>query len=295
MLSNSWSWYVIVLAVLNIVFMVWLLMATNKDNGIDKTDTTGHKWDGIEELNNPLPRWWLGLFIITIIFAAVYLYFYPGLGNYQGSLKWSQTSQFSAEVAANLEKQNAYFKEFADLKIDALSSNAIAMDTAERLFLNNCSACHGSSAQGAKGFPSLIDNDWLYGGDANAILTSIKSGRSGVMPNLALGNKANVLAQYVQHLSGKEVTPFVLEKGPSMFAVCTACHGQDGKGNHALGAPNLTDDIWLHGNTTAEITAILRNGKQGNMPSFSSLLSEIEMKLLAAYVMSLNKSKAEVM
>ena len=290
MLSNSWSWYVITLAVLNIIFMVWLLLATNKKNDIDESDTTGHKWDGIEELNNPLPRWWLGLFIITIIFAVVYLYFYPGLGNYEGSLKWSQQSQFETEVAENRVKQDAYFVEFADLDVNALASSDKAMDTAERLFLNNCSACHGSAAQGAKGFPNLVDDDWLWGGDAKSIIASIENGRAGVMPNLGLGSKVEVLARYVQHLSGETVSPFVLEKGPDMFVICAACHGPQGQGNQALGAPNLTDDIWLHGGSTNEIAAILRNGKIGNMPSFSSLLSEIEIKLLAAYVMSLNST-----
>jgi cytochrome c oxidase cbb3-type subunit 3 len=293
MLTNNWSWYVITLAVLNIIFMVWLLMATNKKNDIDETDTTGHKWDGIEELNNPLPRWWLGLFIITIIFAVVYLYFYPGLGNYEGSFKWTQQSQFETELAENRKKQDAYFVEFSDLDVNALANNAKAMDTAERLFLNNCSACHGSSAQGAKGFPNLVDDDWLYGGDAKEIVASIANGRAGVMPNLSLGGKAEVLARYVQHLSGKTASPFVVEKGPDMFVVCTACHGPEGKGNHALGAPNLVDDIWLHGSSTNEIVAVLRNGKQGNMPSFSSLLSTIEIKLLAAYVMSLNSTELQ--
>lgn len=293
MLSNSWSWYVIILAVLNIFGMVWLLVITNRDNGIDKTDTTGHQWDDIEELNNPLPRWWLGLFILTIIFAAVYLYLYPGLGNYEGSLKWSQTSQFEAEVVKNKEKQDRYFSEFSGLDVNALSTNAKAMDTAERLFLNNCSACHGSAAQGAKGFPNLVDQDWLYGGDPDAIIASIANGRAGNMPNLALGAKATILARYVQHLSGTEVSPYVMEKGPELFGVCAACHGPEGKGNQAIGAPNLTDNIWLHGGTTPEIEKVLRNGIQANMPSFSSLLSDTEIKLLAAYVMSINTSLSE--
>lgn len=293
MLSNSWSWYVIALAVLNIIGMVWLLVITNKDNGIDKTDTTGHKWDDIEELNNPLPRWWLGLFIITIIFAAAYLYLYPGLGSYEGSLKWSQMSQFEQEVIQNRAKQDDYFAEFAALDVNALGTNSKAMDTAERLFLNNCAACHGSAAQGAKGFPNLVDHDWLYGGSGDTIVASIRNGRAGNMPNLALGSKTTVLARYVQSLSGKEASPYVLEKGPSLFAVCAACHGPEGKGNQALGAPNLTDDIWLHGGSINEIESVLRNGKKSNMPSFSSLLSETEIKLLAAYVLSLNSPKTE--
>ena len=293
MLSNSWSLYVIALAVLNILGMVWLLVITNRDNGIDEADTTGHTWDDIEELNNPLPRWWLGLFILTIIFAAVYLYLYPGLGNYEGSLKWTQTSQFEAEVAKNKEKQDDYFSEFATLDVNTLATNTKAMDTAERLFLNNCAACHGSAAQGAKGFPNLVDHDWLYGGSPEAIIASIANGRAGNMPNLALGAKSTVLARYVQYLSGQEVSPYVIEKGPQLFGVCAACHGPEGKGNQMLGAPNLTDDIWLHGGSTTEIETVLRNGIQGNMPSFSSLLSDTEIKLLAAYLISMNTSNTE--
>lgn len=287
MLSSGWSWYVIALAVLNIVAMLWLLVATNKDNGVDKSETMGHAWDGIEELNNPLPRWWLGLFIITIIFAGIYLYLYPGLGNYEGSLGWSQTSQFESAVIKNRERQNIFFSDLRDLDVASLKNNAVAMNTAERLFLNNCATCHGSAAQGAKGFPNLIDNDWLYGGSAENIVASIKNGRAGEMPKFA---NSQVLARYVQHLAGQEVSQFVKQKGESLFAVCAACHGKDAKGNQSLGAPNLTDNIWLHGSSTNEIAAVVRNGKQGNMPSFSSLLSDIEIDLLAAYVLSIGST-----
>ena len=290
MMSNGWSWYVIALVVLNILGMVWLLVITNKNNDIDESDTTGHKWDGIEELNNPLPRWWLGLFIATIIFSVIYLYIYPGLGNYQGSIGWSQTSEFNQAMAANRSKQDAFFTEFVDLDVPALSTNDKAMETAERLFLNNCSTCHGSKAQGAKGFPNLTDSDWLYGSDADTILQTITNGRAGVMPDLALPEaNVGVLAYYVQGLAGGEITDFAREKGKTLFVICASCHGQDGKGNQQLGAPNLTDNIWLHGSRISEISSILRNGKQGNMPSFKTLLSENEIKLLAAYVVSLQQ------
>lgn len=291
MMSNAWSWYVVALVTLNIAAMVWLLFATNKDNGVDESSSMGHAWDGIEELNNPLPRWWLGLFIITIIFSVVYLYLYPGLGNYAGSLKWTQTSQFENNIAKNREKQDAFFAEFSDFSIPNLAETPKAMATAERLFLNNCATCHGSDALGATGFPNLSDNDWLYGGDVENILTTIINGRAGIMPNLALKRAdAAVLAHYVQGLAGMDMTDYVKEKGKSLFIVCTACHGADGKGNQQLGAPNLTDNIWLYGSRIAEIELILLNGKQGNMPSFNTLLSENEIKLLAAYVLSLNSN-----
>jgi cytochrome c oxidase cbb3-type subunit 3 len=293
-MSNSWSIYIIVLAVGNILAMVWLLIATSRDNGVEESDTTGHKWDGIEELNNPLPRWWLGLFIITIIFAAVYLYLYPGLGSYKGSLDWSQMSAYQEAKEVNQETQAEFFAEFADYDIPALAKSEKAMATGERLFANNCTTCHGSGGRGAKGFPNLTDDDWLYGNRPENILSAIVNGRAGVMPNLNLNTATiSVLSRYVQHLSGKQgISDHVIESGPKRFAVCAACHGADGKGNQAIGAPNLTDDIWLHGGQVSDIETVLRYGKQGNMPSFSNALNSNEIKLLAAYVLSLSSSNS---
>lgn len=294
-MSSAWSIFIIILAAGNILAMVWLLFATSRNNGIDEADTTGHKWDNIEELNNPLPRWWLGLFIITIIFAGVYLYLYPGLGSYKGSLDWSQMSAYESARNENTETQSAYFSGFRDLDISALAKNDRAMETGERLFANYCSTCHGSDAKGAKGFPNLTDDDWLYGGSSEAILKSLQNGRAGVMPNLNLnGGDVAVLARYVKYLAGAEdITAHVIETGPARFAVCAACHGIDGKGNQALGAPNLTDNIWLHGGRVADIESVLAYGKQGNMPSFSNLLNDNEIKLLAAYVVSLSSKESD--
>jgi cytochrome c oxidase cbb3-type subunit 3 len=288
MMSNSWSWYVIVLVVVNILAMLWLLLATSKSNDVDDDDTMGHEWDGIQELNNPLPRWWYGLFLISIIWGFAYLYLYPGLGNYEGSLGWSQTSQFEQNLQVNRGKQDAFFAKYADSDIPELATNVAAMETGQRLFLNNCATCHGSAGQGAKGFPNLSDDDWMKDSSAATIYSTIENGRDGMMPNLGI-NKANsaILAQYVQSLSGAKVTDYVSEKGPALFQICAACHGPDGKGNKALGAPNLTDDIWMHGATTAEIRHVIENGVQANMPKFKQLLSPSEIKLLAAYVLSL--------
>lgn len=288
-MSNAWSVFIIVLVVGNILAMVWLLLATSKPNDLADTDTTGHTWDDIQELNNPLPRWWLGLFIITIIFGCVYLYLYPGLGNFSGSKEWSQISQFESDREANRQKQNQYFGALTDLPIEELVNNEKAMLTAGRLFANNCSTCHGADGGGAKGFPNLRDNDWLYGNNPEKIVETITNGRAGAMPNLQLSD-ANIvlLSEYVRYLSGQETTDHVKQVGPKRFAICAGCHGQDGKGNQVLGAPNLTDDTWLHGSSTAEIQTVLRNGVNGNMPSFSSLLGKTEIKLLAAYVISLS-------
>lgn len=293
MLSNSWSIYVIVLAVGNILAMLWLLLATSKGNDIDETDTTGHKWDGIEELNNPLPRWWFGLFVLTIVFSGVYLYLYPGLGSYEGSLSWSQTSAFEEERHQNELAQSTFFAEFVDFSVSELAKDDRAMETGARLFSNNCATCHGSDARGAKGFPNLTDQDWLYGDDAESIVASITNGRAGVMPKLP-GINVPVLARYVRYLSGDDsTTEHVKQTGPKHFTICAACHGATGQGNTALGAPNLTDDVWLHGGRVGEIEQILYNGINGNMPSFSSLLNENEIRLLAAYVLSLSSVKEE--
>jgi len=288
MLTDNWSWYIIALAVLNILAMGWLLLVTGKKNNLADSDTTGHTWDGIEELNNPLPRWWLGLFIITIIFSGLYLALYPGLGNFKGTLGWTQMGQYEEALKQNRAKQDAFFAEFVDLDIPSLSVNAKAMETADRLFRNNCATCHGSDARGARGFPNLSDSDWLYGGEAATIQRTITNGRAGVMPNLGVASDdATILAYYLKGLAGEEVTDHVQQKGQVLFTVCAACHGLEGKGNQAIGAPNLSDNIWLHGSSIPEIETIILNGKQGNMPGFQTLLSANEIKLLSAYVYSL--------
>jgi len=288
MLTDNWSWYIIALAVLNILAMAWLLLVTGKKNDLADSDTTGHKWDGIEELNNPLPRWWLGLFIITILFSGLYLALYPGLGNFKGTLGWTQMGQYEEALKQNRVKQDIFFAEFVDLDIPLLAENAKAMETADRLFRNNCATCHGSDTRGARGFPNLSDSDWLYGGDAATIQQTITNGRAGVMPNLGVAPEdATILAYYVKGLAGEGSTDHVQQKGKVLFAVCAACHGLEGKGNQAIGAPNLSDNIWLHGSSIPEIETIILNGKQGNMPSFKTLLSSNEIKLLSAYVYSL--------
>ena len=289
-MSEFWSWFVIILTVGNILAMLWLLFATSKKKGQgSEADTTGHTWDGIQELNNPLPRWWFWLFIITIVFSAAYLYIYPGLGNYQGSLDWSQQSEYQTARAENEQKQAAFFSDLADLSVAELAQNETAMETGQRLFLNNCATCHGSAAQGAKGFPNLTDDDWLYGNDGAALIATIEKGRAGIMPNLNLpARNVSFLALYLRHLSGnEEANEFVIAEAEKLLPICYSCHGQDMRGNQALGAPNLTDNIWLHGSSVPEIETILANGKQANMPAFGQLLTQQEIKLLAAYVTSL--------
>ena len=290
-MSNGWSWFVIILTVGTILGLGWLLVATSRSNGKEDSDTTGHVWDDdLKELNNPLPRWWLILFIGTIMYSVMYLSWYPGLGNFKGMLKWTQTSQFEEEYEDMVDRQKLALEKFLDLDIPALTKEKLAMKTAGNLFSNNCAVCHGSSGKGAEGFPNLTDNDWLYGNSVAQIQQSIEKGRAGVMPALGLPEASiEQLSHYVLGLSGQKVNTDLAKKGEAQFAVCSACHGADAKGNQLLGAPNLTDDIWLYGASLESIQMVLREGKKGVMPAHDSLLTEIEIRLLTAYVTTLSK------
>ena len=290
-MSNGWSIFVIVLVVGNILGVVWLLFATNKTGSGDENKTTGHCWDDdLKELNNPLPRWWIGLFVISIIFGAVYLALYPGLGNYAGTLGWTQTGEYHQAKVENQKQKKQTFAKYEQLNISQLAENATAMQTAGRLFSTNCATCHGADGNGAKGFPNLADNDWLYGDTPQQVEHSITNGRAGNMPNLNLDNsKALYLANYVQSLSGKKTLEYPTGKGKPLFAMCASCHGANGKGNQLLGAPNLTDDVWLHGSSLADIQSVIKTGRKGNMPAHKNLLSPEELRLLTAYVLSLSR------
>ncbi|NND82195.1 MAG: cytochrome-c oxidase, cbb3-type subunit III [Gammaproteobacteria bacterium] len=289
-MTDAWSWYVIALVVINVVAIIWLLIATHWGQGDEVTQGSRHSWDGIEELNNPMPRWWLWLFVITIVYSIVYLIVYPGLGNFKGTKGWTQQSQFEQQMAEARERQREVYQQFAGLSAQQLAVNVRAMETAQRLYLNNCATCHGSTGQGAKGFPNLTDTDWLYGGLAEDIATSITRGRAGIMPAAGLPDSGvAILARYVKGLSGGEMTPLVAEKGKALFATCAACHGSDGQGNQQFGAPNLTDDIWLHGSHLRDIESIIRHGKQGNMPGFRDNLTAAQIDLLTAWVLRLGQ------
>ncbi len=256
--------------------------------------TTGHVWDeDLVELNNPLPRWWLQLFYITIVFAFIYLALFGGLGNIPGFLGWSQEGQYEAEVKAATEVQEAIFARYRQLDNEALIADAEANGTGRRLFVNSCAMCHGSDARGARGFPNLTDNDWLYGGSFDTVMQSIAEGRTGAMPVMVGGlddNGINDLVAYVQSMSGQEVDAGMAAAGKKNFdMLCVACHGVDGSGNQALGAPRLNDDIWLYGGETETIKTTVTEGRNGAMPVHKNLLSEDRRRLIAAYVLSLSQ------
>ena len=294
--SNFWSLWIIVLTVGNILACWWLIRWTSKPRpGESATgDTTGHTWDeGLAEYNNPLPRWWLWMFYITMIFGAVYLFLYPGLGTYKGYLNWTHQSEYAKDMEAADQKFGPLFAKFASTPIPQLADDPDALKIGQRLFVNYCASCHGSDAGGGPGFPSLSDNDWLWGGDPAAITTSILDGRTGVMPawNAVLSDKGvDEVTAYVMTLSGREADASLASAGQTHFATyCAACHGPEGMGNPALGAPNLTDNIWLYSGSPGAIRQTIAEGRNGRMPAHRDFLGEDKTHLLATYIYSLSK------
>ncbi len=297
-MSSGWSWYVIILTAINIVACFWLIRWTSKRRPGEAAqgDTMGHVWDeNLEEYNNPLPRWWLWLFYITIIFSVVYLVLYPGMGNFSGVKGWTQVSQYEQEVQAADAQYGPIFARYAEKDLAALANDAEAVAVGRRLYLNYCSTCHGSDARGASGFPNLTDNEWLYGGDGEAVKTSILEGRSGMMPPMgdALGEQGvEEVGAYVLQLAGREADAALAQAGQAKYdTFCAACHMPDGSGNAMLGAPDLTNDVWLYGGSTGAIKASIKNGRNGQMPPHREFLGEEKSHVIAAYVLSLSAAQ----
>lgn len=293
--SGFWDLYIGVLTIVSIIACAVLLkMQSARKVAGGKTETTGHTWDEtLGEYNNPLPRWWMWLFYITIVFGLAYLYLYPGLGSYAGSLGWTQVGQLAEENAAAEKEFGPIYQKFAGQDLKALAADPAARAIGQKLFLNNCAQCHASDAGGSKGFPNLTDKDWLYGGDPETIKTSIANGRNGVMPpfGAALGEQgAKDAAHYVMSLSGMASDSLRRARGKEIFAqTCAACHGPEGKGNPALGAPNLTDGTWLYGSGEPTIIETITLGRNNQMPAHKELLNEAKIHLLAGYVFSLSQ------
>ncbi len=294
--EGFWDIFIFIFTVGGIFALYLFLRAYSADRAEgEKAQTMGHVWDeDLAELNNPLPRWWLNLFYITLAFAVGYLFLYPGLGSNDMALGWTQVKQYEEEMAAAEARYGPLFERYAETEIPVLAGDPEAMKVGERLFATYCTTCHGSDARGVRGFPNLTDSDWLYGGDPVDIETSILAGRNGVMPKLAdaLGGEAGVheVVQYVLGLSGREVEAGAAQAGKAKFEqLCAACHMPDGTGNQALGAPNLTDDIWLYGGSPAAVEATIVNGRQGYMPAHREFLGEAKVHLLATYVYGLSR------
>lgn len=292
--NNGWALFVAGVTIASLVFCIVILLIAARRRVMAGDNTTGHVWDGdLRELNNPLPRWWMGLFVITVVFAALYLTLYPGLGTHQGTLNWSSAGQLEAEQAKAKAAMQPVYERFATMPVEGLAADPQARGIGERLFLNNCAVCHGSDAKGSKGFPNLADNDWLYGGTLEKISETISEGRQGTMPPMAaaLGTAedAKNVANYVLSLSDSPHNNIAAQLGKSKFGVCAACHGADGKGNQAIGAPNLTDKVWLHGWGEDAILAMINNGKHSVMPAHASRFTPEQVRVLAAYVWGLSQ------
>lgn len=297
-ISDTWHYYIVGLVVLSLAFCVWILASnmTRREKG--PVSLHEHIWDEtLQEYNHPLPRWWMYLFWLTLAFAVGYLVLFPGLGRNQGAWGWSSTGQYAEEVKETDARIKPIYARYVSQDLLAVAADPEAQAIGQRLFLTYCAQCHGSDAHGNKGFPNLTDNDWLYGGDPATIKTTITGGRNGAMPAWGpiLGAEGvKDVANYVRSLSGLAHDTIRAQRGQSVFQTnCVACHGPEGKGNQALGAPNLTDKVWLWGSSEATIIETVTNGRQNQMPTFKEFLGEDKIHMLSAYVLSLSKNQQQ--
>lgn len=297
--GSFWTIFISVFTVLGMVGCLVLLYVSGKTTVLPTEDnTTGHVWDGdLKELNNPLPRWWMWLFILTTLFSFAYLLLYPGLGTFEGTLGWTSAKEHAQEMAQGNQEVAPLYASFKDKNVQELSNNKAATAIGERLFMNNCSQCHGSDARGNKGFPNLTDKDWLHGGEPEVIKETLLKGRIGMMPPMAaaVGGPEDVknVANYVLSLSGSKHDAQRVAAGQAKFAVCAGCHGADAKGNTAIGAPNLTDKTWLHGAGEAAIINMVNVGVTNQMPAQASKLTPEQIQVLVAYVWGLSNNPSK--
>lgn len=293
--NQGWSVYIAAATIISLLACLALLIIAARRKVIPGDDTTGHVWDeDLRELNNPLPRWWMGLFVITVVFSFGYLAFFGGLGSSKGVLDWSSSDELAKDKVAARALSAPLYAQFAGMPAEQLARQPKAMAMGERLFVNNCATCHGSDARGGKGFPDLTDQDWLHGGAPAKIEETITQGRVGSMPPMAaaVGSEQDIrnLAHYVLSLSGGAHNNIAAQLGRSSFKACAACHGPEGKGNPLIGAPNLSDKVWLHGWGEEAVMGMIKNGKTNVMPAHDTRLSAEQIHVLAAYVWQLSQS-----
>lgn len=317
-MSSFWSIWISVITLGSILGCFLLLRWCLKNKtGVKEGDDMHHEFDGIIELNNQLPRWWTIMFYVTIVWGLLYFLLYPGLGNFQGLLGWKSSNQdirslaeseaamqasldngelneYARQIKFANEKFGPIFEAYAKQDIVTLAQDQDALKVGQRLFIQNCAQCHGSDARGQRGFPDLTDNDWLYGGTPDHIKTTLLQGRKGAMPAWkdSLGEQGvKEVVAYALSLSGRKVDQTLAEAGQAKFAVCAACHGMDGKGNYAFGAPDLTDNIWLYGGTKDAVTETVMNGRNGVMPAWKDILGEEKVHVISGYIYSLSQDK----
>jgi cytochrome c oxidase cbb3-type subunit 3 len=297
-MSLFWHLWVVVLTLGNIAGIYWLIRWTSKrrPGEVAEGAEMEHVWDGdLRDYNNPLPRWWLWMFYGTIVFALGYLTLFPGLGRFEGWLGWTQENQWEREVQRAEAQYGPIYANYAKQDVAALAANPEAVKTGRRLFLNYCATCHGSDARGARGFPNLTDGEWQWGGEPDTIKQTVLHGRQAIMPVRGLTGtltdaEVDEVVHHVLSLSGRDADAGKAAAGQALFmAQCMACHGPEGKGNPMLGAPDLTNDIWLYGGGVEDIRKTISQGRQGLMPNFSDFLGEERVHLLAAYVYSLSQ------
>lgn len=292
MLTSTWSLVVTVLTLANILGCLWLLAWTMKKrpNEAPEGQETGHVWDeDLREYNNPMPRWWLNLFVVAVIFALGYLLLYPGLGNFGGLFGWTTVGQHDARLAKVVAQRDSVHAQYEGREIAELIATPSAVALGAKIFANNCAGCHGTDAKGAIGFPNLVDGDWIYGGSPEAVLQTLANGRGGMMPPLAarLKDDLPLMVKLLLDWDAARQQPQENERILKKFkGLCASCHGLEGKGNPVIGAPNLSDDIWLYGGSAEAIEHTLVNGRQGMMPAFQTQLSDTERRLVAAWVLS---------
>lgn len=295
-MSTFWSGWIIAIVLINLFGCLMLLWWTRQDTGdVPMGQSMGHAFDGIEEINNPMPHWWLNLFYFTIAFAFIYLALYPGFGSFKGMLGWTSTGQWELEVEKANNRYDAIFAEYAKVPVEELAKDSEAIQIGQRLFGNNCAVCHGSDARGAIGFPNLTDKDWLYGGTPEKITETVTGGRQSIgMPAFAeqVGEDGvKNLAAYVVSLSGRQPTVGNAAEGQQLFTAkgCIACHGPEAKGMEMMGAPNLTDNVWLYGGTEDAVMATIAKGRKGVMPTFKDQLGNDKIHVIATYIYSLSQ------
>lgn len=297
--SNFWNIYIAAIVLLSFIGLAWLLFSQNvvkQPKKGEEVETTGHEWDGIEEYNNPLPRWWFWLYVFTWIFGAVYLVLYPGVGDWKGILNWTSHNQYEKEVAKANEQYQPLYAKFAKMPIEQVAKDPQAQQIGKNMFDTYCIQCHGSDAKGSKGFPNLTDHDWLWGGEPEKISETIEKGRTGVMaawgPQLG-EERVKDVAHYVMSLSkGKDqYDEERAARGQALFsgppANCFTCHGDKGQGIQGLG-PNLTDDVWLWGGTQKAIIETITSGRHNQMPAWGNFLDKDKLHIMTAYVWGLS-------
>ena len=300
-MTAGWTWYVIAIVLFNIGGCVWLLWWTARRRpGDPAPEDTSHVWDGdITEYNKPLPKWWINMFYLTIVFSIGYLLWYGGWGGLPGIGKWSSHGEHAAEKKREDAKLARTFSRYQDQPISTIARDPAAIALGRSIFDNTCAACHGSSAQGAIGYPNLADDSWQWGGSPEQVLQTVLDGREGVMPEwgkvlTGMGgeNAVDYMVAYMRVIgAGEDATrnDYLAAQGERLYqGLCVACHGPEGKGNPALGAPDLTDDYWLYGDSKESLRTTIANGRHGIMPAHRELLGETRSRLVAAYVWSLS-------